>query len=96
VRYADVVAHKDKIIRELFRVCKVPESLIEKAAEALGKDSQENSIVSREKVQRAIPNPPKATPRFLEIARAMSKEFGVPGPEDFTDKSFRLPNSLEP
>jgi hypothetical protein len=95
VCYADVVAHQEKFIHKLFEICQIPESLIEKAKEALKKDSQANSVISRVILQKAMPNPPKATPRFLEIARAMSEEFGVPGPDDFADKSFRLPNSLE-
>ena len=96
LRYEDLVAYSDNVISEVFELCQLPESLIAKARPALHRDSQENSPISRKKVENAIPVPPKPTPAFMEIARAMAEEFGVPSPEKYADKSFRLPNSLVP
>jgi hypothetical protein len=96
LRYDDLVSHTDDIIRGVFKVCQLPDSLVEKAKGALNKDSQENSPVRREIVQKAMPHPPEPTPEFMEIARALADEFGVPYPEKYADKSFRLPNSIVP
>ncbi|KAK2153346.1 hypothetical protein LSH36_300g04075 [Paralvinella palmiformis] len=96
LRYADLVTYEDKVIRDVFTKCRLPGSLADKAKEAMKKDSQGNSPISREKLEEAIPNPPKPTPEFLQVARAMSEEFDVPVPDVWNDKTFRLPNSLQP
>ncbi|KAK2138683.1 hypothetical protein LSH36_2605g00000 [Paralvinella palmiformis] len=96
VRYEDLVTCEDNSIQKIFQICQFPDSFIEKAKAAMVKDSQANSPISREKVQDALQNPVQLPPGFWDVARAMSEEYGIPGPDAYQDKSFRLSNSLQP
>jgi len=96
VRYEDLITHEANIIKNIFQVCQCLDSFTEKAKAAMGKDSQANSSVSREKVRDALRNPVELPPGFMDVARAMSEEYGIPGPDVYQDKTFRLSNSLEP
>ncbi|KAK2162083.1 hypothetical protein LSH36_104g02050 [Paralvinella palmiformis] len=95
LRYEDLIAQEMRFAKKIFQLCQLPDCFLEKAMQAFKKDSQGNSPISREKLRDAMPNPPKLPSGFLEVARAMSEEFGVPGPDAYLDKTFRLPNSLE-
>ncbi|KAK2139516.1 hypothetical protein LSH36_1738g00001 [Paralvinella palmiformis] len=67
--------------------------LHEKAKAAMGKDSQANSSISREKVRDALRNPVELPPGFMDVARAMSEEYGIPGPDVYQDKPFVYPTA---
>ncbi|KAK2162082.1 hypothetical protein LSH36_104g02063 [Paralvinella palmiformis] len=80
-----------RVFRNTVRVLSLPASRF-----VFGEsDSQASSPISRDKLRDAFPNPPKLPLGFLAVARAMSEEFGVPAPDLYHDKTFRLPNSLE-
>jgi hypothetical protein len=96
MRYRDLVTYQDEMISKFFQVCGLPNNLIEKAKQAMERDSQANSPISREILGKVIPNPPVATQQFLDIARDMAREFGVPSMDDFEDDSFHLPCSILP
>ena len=96
VRYEDLVTSQDNIIKKIFQICQFPDCFMKKAKGAMDKDSQANSPISREKVRDALQNPVQLPPEFWNVARAMSEEYGIPGPNVYQDKSFRLPNTLEP
>ncbi|KAK2158626.1 hypothetical protein LSH36_166g00052 [Paralvinella palmiformis] len=89
-------AYEDHIIKKIFQICQFPDSFLEKAKTAMKKDSQANSPISREKVRDALQNPIELPPGFMDVAHVMSEEYGIPGPDVYQDKSFRLSNSLEP
>ncbi|KAK2160439.1 hypothetical protein LSH36_133g02065 [Paralvinella palmiformis] len=95
IRYSDLVAHRDAIIRQIFERCHLTTELVAEAVKALDRDSQERTDFSQKRLKEACPNPPKVTTAFLEAARDMAKEFDVPGPEGW-DPGFRLPGSIEP
>ena len=92
--YRDVVDKREELIREMFNICRFERTLVERARQALDKDSQANSPFSRDKMRLAFPVLPNPPAGFLDIARTMSEEFGVPAPDAYRDKTFRLPNSV--
>ena len=96
VRYLDLINSKSTMTRLILDICGFPEQLSSKAIEALEKDSQKTSPVSRDALKVLMPNPPKVTTEFLQVARKMADEFGVPGPDEWKEESFHLNNSLIP
>ena len=96
VRYEHLIIYENNIIKKIFEICQFTDFFLEKAKSAMGKDSQANSPISREKVGDALENPIELSSEFMDVARAMSEEYGIPGPDVYQDKSFRLSNSLEP
>lgn len=54
VRYEDLITYEDNIIKNIFQVCQLPDSFIEKAKAAMKKDSQVKSPISRKNVRNAL------------------------------------------
>ncbi|KAK2168198.1 hypothetical protein LSH36_19g00001 [Paralvinella palmiformis] len=95
LRYESLVPHEMNITKKMLHLRPLPDYLVEKAKDAFKKDSQANTPSSPEKVRYVWPNPPTPPAGFLDVAHAISVDFGVPGPDVYRDKAFRLPNSLE-
>ncbi len=99
VRYEDLADNPESMIPKLLDLCEIPRTYVSKALEAMDKDSQENTELSRRKLapfktwyrDKFYPKP-----NLLSHVQAQYEAAGIPGPKEFADRNFRLAGSIAP
>ena len=98
-RYEDLRDSPGSMIPKLLDLVGIPRVYVNKAMEAMGKDSQEFTPISRKEMGKcraayALKFEPNS--EFLDYIQGQYDANGVPGPRQFEDKNFRLPGSITP
>ena len=98
-RYEDLRDSPGSMIPKLLDLVGIPRVYVNKAMEAMGKDSQEFTPISRKgmgKCRAAYVAKFEPSSEFLDYIQAQYDANGVPGPRQLEDKNFRLPGSITP
>ncbi len=99
VRYEDLRDGPERMIPKLLDLAGIPAQYINKASEAMDKDSQEQSPFSRAKLApfkakyRAKYYP---TQELVDHVQAQYDAAGIAGPKELAKKTFRLPGTIAP
>ncbi len=98
-RYEDLRDSPGSMIPKLLDLVGIPRVYVNKAMEAMGKDSQEFTAISRKemgKCRAAYVAKFEPSSEFLDYIQAQYDANGVPGPRQLEDKNFRLPGTITP
>ncbi len=98
-RYEDLRDSPGRMIPKLLDLIGIPRVYVNKAMEAMEKDSQEFTLVSRkgmDKYRAAYVAKFEPSSEFLDYIQAQYDASGVPGPRQLEDKNFRLSGSITP
>ncbi len=98
-RYEDLRDSPGRMIPKLLDLVGIPRVYVNKVMEAMGKDSQEFTPISRTEMSKYRPaygTKLQQSSEFLGYIQAQYDARGVPGPRQFEDKNFRLPGSITP
>ncbi len=98
-RYEDLRDSPCSMIPKLLDLVGIPRVYVNKAMEAMGKDSQEFTAISRKgmgKCRAAYVAKFEPSSEFLDYIQAQYDANGVPGPRQLQDKNFRLHGSITP
>ncbi len=89
----------NRMITKLLDLVGIPLRYVDKAMEAMGKDSQESTEFSRkalDPMRQAYRARFTPGPEFLDYVQAQYEALDVPGPKQLQDINFRLPGSVVP
>ncbi len=90
--YDDLCKHPDFMLKRIFQLCNLPQSLVQKAQRAMEHDAQVDSSVGRQQLARVSGPAPEFSQEFLESMVKICKDHDL----DVTGgwASLRLPGSI--